>query len=203
MFFYIDKEAEFKMNTYILLDAFHGTDLSNAESIMKSGFKCRPNKHHWLGNGIYFYMDYSLAKWWTTNPTSKFGVKIKNPAIIKCKIYVKNDNLLDLRRLKDYTKFVEIYRNEFLPFLFCGELSSLSEDTIDTRTLRCTYCDYLNLKYNYKVIIGTFYLPTQPYMPTDYGKFFDTFNISYIESQICVFDSNTISSMELVSIDRR
>ena len=31
------------MNTYILLDAFHGTDLSNAESIMKSGFKCRPN----------------------------------------------------------------------------------------------------------------------------------------------------------------
>ena len=24
------------MNTYILLDAFHGTDLSNAESIMKS-----------------------------------------------------------------------------------------------------------------------------------------------------------------------
>lgn len=191
------------MNTYIILDAYHGTDLSNVDSIMKSGFKCKPNKHHWLGNGIYFYMDYSLARWWTTNPSSTFGVKIKKAAIIKCKICVKKYNTLDLRRLKDYTKFVEIYRNEFLPFLFRGDLISINEDTIDTKTLRCTYCDYLSIKYKYKLIIGTFYLPTQPYMPTDYGKFFDTFNISYIESQICVFDTNIITSMELITEDRR
>lgn len=190
------------MNTYLSLDAYHGTDLSNAESIMKSGFRCRPNKHHWLGNGIYFYMDYSLARWWTTNPTNKFGVHIKKAAIIKCKIYVNNEYILDLRRLKDYTKFAEIYRNEFLPFLFEGDLISLTENKVDTKRLRCTYCDYLNIKYRYKLIIGTFYLPNQPYMPTEYGKFFDTFNISYIENQICVFDSNVISSMELVTEDR-
>jgi hypothetical protein len=105
--------------------------------------------------------------------------------------------------LKDYTKFVEIYRNEFLPFLFQGNLISVTEDMIDTKTLRCTYCDYLNIKYKYKLIIGTFYLPNQPYMPTEYGKFFETFNISYIENQICVFNTNIISSMELVTEDRR
>lgn len=191
------------MDSYVTLEAYHGTDLSNAESILKSGFKCRPNKHHWLGNGVYFYMDYSLARWWTTNPTNKFGVRVKKAAVIKCNIFVKNNYILDLRRLKDYTKFVEIYRNEFLPFLFQGNLISVTEDMIDTKTLRCTYCDYLNIKYKYKLIIGTFYLPNQPYMPTEYGKFFETFNISYIENQICVFDTNIISSMELVTEDRR
>ncbi|CRZ34433.1 poly(ADP-ribose) polymerase-like protein [Herbinix hemicellulosilytica] len=190
------------MDSNVIIEAYHGTDLSNAESILKSGFKCRPNKHHWLGNGIYFYMDFSLARWWTTNPTNKFGVRVRTPAIIRCKLNVNNEYILDLRRLKDYTKFVEIYRNEFLPFLFKGDLISVTEDMIDTKKLRCTYCDYLNIKYKYKLIIGTFYLPNQPYMPTEYGKFFHTFNISYIENQICVFDTNVISSMELVTEDR-
>lgn len=191
------------MDTYILLEAFHGTDIHNAENIIKSGFKCKPSKQHWLGNGVYFYIDYSLAKWWTTNPTNKFGTNINIPAVIKCKIRAKSEYILDLRKLKDYNKFVEIYRNEFLPYLFRGDLSSKEQDLIDTKTLRCTYCDYLSIKYNYKLIIGTFYLPTQPYMPVENGKFFDTFNISYIESQICIFDSSLILSKELVSIDRR
>jgi hypothetical protein len=191
------------MDTYISLEGFHGTDIRNVDNIIKSGFMCKPNKQHWLGNGIYFYMDYSLAHWWTSNPTNKFGVNIKNPAIIKCKISVNEDNILDLRKLKDYTKFVDIYRNEFLPFLFRGDLSSQNHETIDTKTLRCTYCDYLSIKYKYKLIIGTFFLPTQPYMPTEFGKFFETFNISYIESQICIFDSRVILSKELVSLDRR
>ena len=190
------------MSTYIFLEAYHGTDISNVDSIIKSGFICKPNKQHWLGNGVYFYMDYSLAKWWTMNPTNKFGVNVNKGAIIKCKISVKEENVLDLRRLKDYTKFVDIYRNEFLPFLFCGELNSKDKDSIDTKTLRCTYCDYLNIKYKYKLIIGTFYLPSQPYMPKDYGTFFDTFNISYIEGQICVFDTKAIINKEVIPIER-
>lgn len=190
------------MSTYIFLEAYHGTDISNVDSIIKSGFICKPNKYHWLGNGIYFYMDYSLAKWWTTNPTNKFGVNVKDGAIIKCKISVKDKCVLDLRELKDYTKFVDIYRNEFLPFLFRGNLTSDDKDIIDTKTLRCTYCDYLNIRYKYKLIIGTFYLPTQPYMPKEYGEFFDTFNISYIESQICIFDSKIIINKEVIPIER-
>lgn len=191
------------MDTNICLEAFHGTDNRYVASILKSGFICKPNKQHWLGNGVYFYMDYSLAQWWTTNPTRKFGSNINNAAIIKCNIQTKNKYVLDLRRLKDYTKFVDIYRNEFLPFLFRGELSSIDNEVIDTKTLRCTYCDYINIKYKYKLIIGTFYLPNQPYMPAECGEFFDTFNISYIESQICVFDQSVIISKEKVSIDRR
>ncbi len=192
------------MKNYIILEAFHGTDISNVDSILKSGFKCKPNKQHWLGNGIYFYMDYSLAQWWTTNPTSKFGVNVKNGGIIKCNIIVNDDEyILDLRKLNDYTKFVDIYRKEFIPFLFRGELTTKEHEIIDIKTLRCTYCDYLRSKYKYKLIIGTFYIPTQPYMPMECGKFFDTFNISYIESQICIFDSSVISSKELVSKEWR
>ena len=56
--------------------------------------------------------------------TDKFGVNIVNATIIKCRIATKNNYVLDLRRLKDYTKFVDIYREEFLPLLFHGELIS-------------------------------------------------------------------------------
>jgi len=190
------------MGTYIFLEAFHGTDISNVDSIIKGGFICKPNKQHWLGNGVYFYLDYSLAKWWTTNPTNKFGVNVRNGAVIKCKISIKEKYVLDLRTLKDYTKCVDIYRNEFLPFLFRGKIDSKDKTTIDTKTLRCTYCDYLNIQYKYKLIIGTFYLPTQPYMPKEYGTFFETFNISYIESQICLFDTKAIINMEVIPIER-
>ena len=44
------------MNTNIILEAFHGTDIRCVDSIIKTGFICKPNKQNWLGNGIYFYL---------------------------------------------------------------------------------------------------------------------------------------------------
>lgn len=188
------------MGTDILIEAFHGTDKKYADIIIKSDFKCRRNRKHWLGNGIYFFIDFALAKWWTTNPTRKFGVTVANSAIIKCTIKAKSNEVLDLRKLEDYRRFVDIYRSEFLPFLFEGSIEVMDNRTLDTGILRCTYCDYLNIYHRYKLIIGTFYLPDQPYMPSDYGKFFEYFSISYIEHQICVFDQTVITHKELVTL---
>jgi Poly(ADP-ribose) polymerase catalytic domain. len=182
------------MSNIILLEAFHGTDMKYVENIIKHGFLCKQNDSHWLGNGIYFYLDYSLANWWTTNPTNKFGVKITDAAIIKCQIEVSENDILDLRKLSDYQTFVNIYRDDFLPFLQEGSLKNANHKNhyVNIKKLRCTYCDYLNLYYNYKMIIGTFHLPKQPYMPSKYGKLYRKFDICYIESQICIFDQSII-----------
>ena len=44
------------MDTNICLEAFHGTDNRYVASILKSGFICKPNKQHWLGNGVYIFI---------------------------------------------------------------------------------------------------------------------------------------------------
>lgn len=187
------------MSENITIDAFHGTDKKWVSAIISDKFTYRKNKEHWLGNGVYFFIDLDLAKWWTTNPTKKFGGNIDKRAIIHCNISVGRDEVLDLRTLQDYKQFVDIYREEYLPNFFNRGI--IFNKKIQARTIRCAYCDYLKTRYNLKMIIGTFYMPTQPYLPEKYGKLFNRFNISYIEAQICVFDQDIIKNKEDVSID--
>ncbi|MFR2561553.1 MAG: hypothetical protein ACLS8R_01670 [Anaeromassilibacillus sp.] len=46
--------------------AYHGTDRERAEKILAGAFRVKANDEHWLGTGVYFYLDASLARWWTT-----------------------------------------------------------------------------------------------------------------------------------------
>ncbi|MBR3809179.1 MAG: hypothetical protein IKK46_02615, partial [Clostridia bacterium] len=63
----------------------HGTDASVVNDILKNGFIYKPNDEHWLGDGIYFFLDENLAEWWTTNPTKKSGMHIQILSYIKLK----------------------------------------------------------------------------------------------------------------------
>ena len=73
--------------------AYHGTDYNIAELIVSHGFTFNRNPKHWLGNGIYLYQDYSLAKWWTTNPTKKFGSNVKERAIVFCNVNLDENKI--------------------------------------------------------------------------------------------------------------
>ena len=59
------------MGNVLKLQVYHGTEFEIAQKICKEEFICKKNLEHWLGNGIYFYLDKPLAKWWTTNPSKK------------------------------------------------------------------------------------------------------------------------------------
>lgn len=187
----------------VYVEAFHGTDKKCVPGIINKEFICKKNDEHWLGNGIYLYTDFTLAKWWTTNPTKKFGVEVKDAAIVRCEMQVKKDEYLDLRKLSDYKEFVEVYKEEFLPQLFSGCIKCNGMEgniVISTKKIRCTFCDFLKERYHLKMIIGNFYLPHQPYLPTEYGELFDRFDIAYIETQICIFNQNIIIKKEAVSL---
>jgi hypothetical protein len=176
---------------------YHGTDYENAEKILSTGFLCRRNKKHWLGNGVYFFLDCSLAEWWNSNPTNKFGVEVKTPAIIECTAEISDKEVLDLRKLNDYTVFSQIYRQNFLPVYFKSDRITNNVHKIGTDELRCSFCDYISKRHGIKAIIGTFNSSSQPYLPVC-GFGFSELNMPYFETQVCVFDQSIIKSKALV-----
>lgn len=176
------------------ITVFHGTNLSNARIIKEEGFKVKMNKRHWLGNGIYFFEDYSLAKWWTTNPSENFGTIVDQPAIITCKLLLDSSRILNLLLLEDYTQFVEIFEKEFYPMY---KKHNVINFEFDEEVLRCTYCDFLKKGYHIDAIIGNFYIPTQPYLPVIHDLEFERLLLTYTEVQYCIFNSKIISDIEI------
>ena len=168
------------------ITAYHGTDQRVADDILRNGFKCKENKEHWLGEGIYLYTDKTLAEWWTTNPTKKHGMEVKNPVIIECNIETDEDRILNLCTLKGYEEYVDLYNN------FLGKWKRRAKDNakINFKQLRCAFFNCLLLS-GIDMIIAPFILPDQPYMP----QYFDmehgnAMHIIYPEIQICVFQDS-------------
>lgn len=175
----------------MILEVYHGTDAKNAESILSGNFIYKRNKTHWLGNGIYFYLDLSLAHWWTKNPTKKFGIKIEKGVIIKAEISIDRPSLIDLRTISDYNFFLHTYYKEYLPILNTGAFNISSQEY---KQLRCSYCDFLRKRYLYKAIIGNFSFATHSYLPRQYKDFSKKMRLPYIETQLCLFDIDCITN---------
>jgi hypothetical protein len=163
---------------------YHGTDKKYANDIISNGFVVKENRRHWLGNGIYFFTDEALARWWTTNPSKKFGHNISSPAIIQCVFASDDDTILDLRKFDDYTycfeQFQHFYNNMYRPYCTMRE--------IDINRLRCTFFDWLFDTHQYTAIIGTFLSAEQPYYKPirQAENNFKNLNLAYNEVQVCI-----------------
>lgn len=173
--------------------AYHGTDYNIAKLIISEGFSFRRNPEHWLGNGIYLYQDFSLAKWWTTNPTNKFGSSIDEPAIVTCSLHLNEDKILNLLRLEDYFQFSNVFENVFYK-RYRGHHPTTPPSWSQ---LRCAYCDFLNTAYDLDAIIGNFNKQDQPYLPPRHNNEFDDFLLQYTEVQICVFNPDIITDLRI------
>lgn len=164
--------------------AYHGTDMSVAKNIVNDRFICKHNKEHWLGDGIYFYPDLSLARWWTSNPTSKFGVTVEEPAIIKCEIEIDEDRILNLSELSGFTKYIGLMNDFFGVALSDRRRPS---EKIDYTKLRCAFFNYVFIRNEVDLIVAPFSTASQPYFPISKNKtLFEHMNIMYTEMQICL-----------------
>lgn len=81
-------------------------------------FQFQKRNDHWLGNGVYFFIDDHLkAKWWARMAVEKFNRKNKNKKSIPCVLYLEAktdiDKVIDLNvesgqgLLKEFIKFIE------------------------------------------------------------------------------------------------
>lgn len=170
----------------IKLKLYHATDSKIAKKILKNGFIAKKNINHWLGNGIYFFSDKSLAKWWGTRPTTKYGTEINKCTILEVDVEVEESKILNLGLLNDYEdcirQFQAYYSKLIIPYSFDKE--------IKMENLRSSFFDYIFLSNDICLIKGNFYLPQQPYLKKIKNAKFSSFHLQYIEEQICISEDH-------------
>ena len=165
---------------------YHGTDEKHSDSIIAKGFIAKKNPRHWLGNGIYFFIDKALAEWWTTRPTHKFGHDIASPIIFQCSFSAPEESVLDLRKFIDFTYCCDRFSIFYNSIRLHGTM-----DEIDFSILRCAFFDWLFDTQKYSAIIGTFSSARQPYFQSilQPDSCFEQLNLAYNEVQVCIPES--------------
>lgn len=211
---------------------YHGTDKTYAEKILKNGFTIIPNKSHWLGNGVYFYLDYDLAKWWTGKPSQRFGAEITLPCVVSVELDVGNDSVLDLRKLEDYRKCLELFP-EFRRYAYqefdykgkkflrkldhiiknaeqkniCEIRSSFVKEGIfeQVEMLRCSFFDWVFRMYAVDCIIGNFVKTDQKYLadePSEARNQLLVYDLPFVETQVCVRKEVANQGKRLIVTDK-
>jgi hypothetical protein len=82
------------------LIGYHGTDSENVDNILNSNFNPSVGDRHWIGDGIYFFIDgisdpVINAIKWVKHESSRTNCKIVS--VLSSEIEHTEDNLLDLR----------------------------------------------------------------------------------------------------------
>lgn len=182
------------INTYT---AYHATDKSNVESIVEDNFIFEEKDTHWLGSGVYFFLDKSLAISWGRNcPTKKYG-SINNPAIIEALISLDNDVVCDMRELKTYN-YVKKAFDIFWQYAYRSHCTvSYNDDFIEK--LECAFFNWLTKKLGIKCIICNFQKRSLPIVKYELEDTFSRFCLAYVETQMCVKDASHIVDRKEIS----
>lgn len=178
-------------NVYKIV-GYHGTNENNVGDILKNGYTYNERDDHWLGQGIYFYTDIRLAKWFSVR---KYKEETnKNLAVLKAVLSSDSDNVLNLDTVEgvDFVyQFIYDHYNDL-------KLEFLSEDT---NLNRCMILDIIKEYHDLDIIIKTFKTKGQTYGKANvrfFEKNYFPLDIEYNETQICATNNNCIESSEKV-----
>ena len=176
------------INTYT---AYHATDQSNVTSIIEDNFSFCEKATHWLGNGVYFFLDKSLAIEWGNNcPTTKYGT-IEIPAIIEAIIHVNDDFVCDMRELETFNR-VKAAFDVFWQYVY-RKKCTISYDEAFYEKLECAFFNWLTKKWDINCIICNFTKRRFHIIKSQTSGIFNKFNLVYVETQMCIKDSSCIT----------
>lgn len=83
------------MWTTTTIEAFHGTTLAAADSILSGGFRPSEQDWDWLGKGVYFFQDGpSRARAWALEWAVEHYKGL--PAVVGAKIRLEREHFIDL-----------------------------------------------------------------------------------------------------------
>lgn len=167
------------------LIGYHGTLSSNADSIIKTqSFLHSIKDDEWLGPGIYFFLNFELAKRWAEDKRYREHKESDKAVVVKTNIFCSENNYLNL----DDSEILAQMDSEFREVLKAAKL----EITLDTPNKRkYAACKYYAEKYNISVISFTFYRKIR----------YKAIGFEYYrpERQICVLDNNVIGKIGYVN----
>lgn len=193
------------MDSKIKIEGYHGTTSSYKESITKEGLdpeKTNERENHWLGDGVYFFEKYKMAKWWGDIIASNASKKTEDVYSIVCKtqIEVFKENVLDLDISEDLDKFGDFSLELDKKFKEKKHLNFKSQ-----RQMRGVYFNYYKMKNNIFVIMNTFEKEKTTYAKyrdkkdlSDQITLFKALGLSYKEKQICVSNKECIKDIQVI-----
>lgn len=182
------------MEYNITFNCFHGTIKHYSDEVMsKSQFTSAYRDDHWLGNGVYFYInDKEKAIWWSKEAAKKARRDRKLRAIsadtsstvIYLETSLDNKELLDLDN-EDGQKKV----SEFIHYLEQREIKIVKDDKepINEHKALCTILDLLVVSEEYKACSYTFEANKK-----EMFKGLSNYGITNKSRQLSVFDQKII-----------
>lgn len=175
-------------------EVYHASDKSNVKQILKDRFIYKPNNVHWLGNGVYFFLDKTLAKKWSEQKVRGYG-KIIIPAYIKCQVEINENNVLDLRFLEEYNFAKEAFSS------FVENINGKYDlENCDYAKIRCLFFNYIKKQYDFYCIIANFCERNNLDDYTLHDREFQNIKMPYIEAQMCLNLNEYIVRKEEVEI---
>ena len=189
---------------YVEMTGYHGTSSRHAESIAKHGLdpeKTHMRPDHWLGQGVYFFTAFDLARWWAYDIAGKPYNRGTFPIVYQALIQAPQEEILDLDNYKEYD-------------LFLGRLLDVQKEieqdargrmpVFNPEQQRAVYFDYYRAMYGISVIMFTFSKDCAKYGTFRTGvdllqqkKLEKALGLAYHEKQICVSKKKCIKRVEM------
>lgn len=184
------------------IQGYHGTSSSAKESIAKNGFdpaRTHYRKDHWLGQGVYFFVDPTQAHWWANTISARIAGSY--PVIYRVRISAPDEKVLNLNDNEQVALFFERIQEVYTAILGEGAQPEFTPETI-----RAVFFDYYKETYGISVILNTFQKPSVRYA----GAFQSgqrlrrqellsrQLGVSFKETQVCVSEKSCITQTELI-----
>lgn len=176
---------------------FHGTTEKFANKILNNHFfQVVERDNHWLGNGIYFFIDdLEKARWWAKQACKRNKSETHKPKVLFLKGYkVKRNQILDLDTEQDRLRILS----------FLDELNNISfsvnhEDWTETQK-RAFFIDiFVNYYKNEKDSIIAVKQTFSGRKLDKYQKL-ECLGIPNTGVQICIFDQDSIEFESIIAI---
>lgn len=182
---------------------YHGTCSKYRNSIDTYGLdpdKVKYRSDHWLGQGVYFFDDYTKALWWAKIISSHNGNC--GGLIYEAKIEAPDDEVLNLDDYRHYDKFLtSVIENISAIEECCSGQIPIFENS----NFRAVFFDYYKNTNGISVIIATFKKEFATYTkkrsPSErklQKKVMNFIDLGYCERQVCVSKKECIKSFEVI-----
>ncbi|MBQ6773824.1 MAG: hypothetical protein IJP48_07170 [Synergistaceae bacterium] len=158
----------------ISLKGYHGTCSFSKESIEQRGLDpdaTKPRSNHWLGKGVYFFIDKIQAQWWAEDISSKNHGSF--PVIYSATIVAEAKYVLNLDNNDELAAFYQFIKENIETINVLCRAENKGSPVFDKQQFRSVFFDYYKREFGIKVIIHTFqkdfvkYVPNHPVNKAD------------------------------------
>ncbi|GAA0365700.1 hypothetical protein GCM10008932_17350 [Alkalibacterium iburiense] len=175
-------------NPHSFFNLYHGTIQGHINEILKTKqFIFKSRNDHWLGNGVYFFVDdINKAIWWSEMATRRFNKTQEDRGILFIEGYkIKREKLLDLDSEKDREKMTNFWKNNQKTVRM--NLTSKDEEQrkIEARA------KLINVLVDYHKMSAVKYTFHKDHV--NKMSFLENLDLSNNEIQFCIVDTDSIN----------